>query len=48
MNKMKFLEKQKYKPFKWLRYIDDIFFIWTHGVVNIKQSWKIVTSFTLK
>ena len=25
------MEKQEYKPFTWLRYIDDIFFIWTDG-----------------
>ena len=27
----KFLETQSKKPLIWLRYIDDIFFIWTHG-----------------
>ena len=27
----KFLETQDKKPLIWLRYIDDIFFIWTHG-----------------
>ena len=26
-----FLETQDKKPLIWLRYIDDIFFIWTHG-----------------
>ena len=26
-----FLKKQQLQPFIWLRYIDDIFFIWTHG-----------------
>ena len=26
-----FLETQRDKPFWWVRYIDDIFFIWTHG-----------------
>ena len=25
------------KPIKWLRYIDDIFFIWTHGADELKQ-----------
>ena len=25
-----FLKTQKLQPFVWLRYIDDIFFIWTH------------------
>ena len=27
----KFLKTQTYKPLVWFRYIDDIFFIWTHG-----------------
>ena len=26
-----FLESQIYKPLIWFRYIDDVFFIWTHG-----------------
>ena len=26
-----FLETQEIKPFVWFRYIDDVFFIWTHG-----------------
>ena len=26
-----FLQTQDHQPFLWLRYIDDIFFIWTHG-----------------
>ena len=26
-----FLKSQELQPFLWLRYIDDIFFIWTHG-----------------
>ena len=30
-----FLEKLKYKPFTWLRYID-IFFTWTHGEDQLK------------
>ena len=27
----KFLETQSLQPLIWLRYIDDVFFIWTHG-----------------
>ena len=27
----KFLQSQSLQPLVWLRYIDDIFFIWTHG-----------------
>ena len=26
-----FLETQQLQPLVWFRYIDDIFFIWTHG-----------------
>ena len=26
-----FLKTQKHKPLVWFRYIDDVFFIWTHG-----------------
>ena len=31
----KFLENQNLKPLVWFRYIDDIFFIWTHGEENL-------------
>ena len=31
----KFLEGQQLQPLVWLRYIDDIFFIWTHGGENL-------------
>ena len=31
-----FLEKLKYKPFTWLRYIDDIFFTSIHGEDKLK------------
>ena len=27
----KFLQSQSLQPLVWFRYIDDIFFIWTHG-----------------
>ena len=32
-----FLKIQDYQPFLWLRYIDDIFFIWTQVEKNCKQ-----------
>ena len=32
-----FLETQTLKPFVWLHYIDDIFFIWTHSEVELKE-----------
>ena len=31
-----FLERQTDKPFWWVRYIDDIFFIWTYGQKKLK------------
>ena len=30
-----FLQTQRFKPLVWLRYTDDIFFIWTHGEENL-------------
>ena len=32
-----FLKSQELQPFLWLRCIDDIFFIWTHGEENLTQ-----------
>ena len=49
MHKMEgeLLEKQKYKPFTWLRYIDDIFFIWTHGEDKLKTFLENINQFHL-
>ena len=33
----KILEKVDNKPYLWLRYIDDIFFIWEHGGGKVKE-----------
>ena len=33
----KFIESQQNKPLVWFRYIDDIFFIWTHGKEKLKS-----------
>ena len=33
----KFLENQNLKPLVWFRYIDDIFFIWTHSEENLRN-----------
>ena len=33
----KFLENQNLKPSVWFRYIDDIFFIWTHGEESLRK-----------
>ena len=32
-----FLKTQELQPFVWLRYIDDILFIWTHGEAELKK-----------
>ena len=32
-----FLKTQELQPFVWLRYIDGIFFIWTHGEAELKK-----------
>ena len=33
----KFLQTEKFQPLVWFRYIDDIFFIWTHGESSLKN-----------
>ena len=35
--KTDFLKMQELQPFVWLRYIDDIFFIWTYGEAELKK-----------
>ena len=42
-----FLEKQEYKPFTWLRYKDDVFFISTHGEDKLKTFLKNLNQFDL-
>ena len=39
MNQVKseFLKTQTHQPLVWFRYIDDIFFIWTHGQDKLEQ-----------
>ena len=32
-----FPKSQELQPFLWLRYIDNIFFIWTHGEEKLTQ-----------
>ena len=34
--KSKFLEPQSLQPLIWFRYVDDVFFIWTHGEENLQ------------
>ena len=40
-----FLKKCKYKPEVWLRYIDDIFMVWTHGEEKLKDFLKELNIF---
>ena len=35
-----FLKSQELQPFLWLRYIDDIFFTWTHGTQELDSDFK--------
>ena len=32
-----FLKTQKLQPFVWFRYIDDVFFIWSHGKEELER-----------
>ena len=42
----KFLEMQSKTPLIWSRYIDDIFFIWTHGEQELERFFKDLKNFT--
>ena len=42
-----FLEKQRLKPWVWLRYIDDTFFVWTHGENKLDEFFELLNSFHL-
>ena len=35
-----FLQTQSFKPLLWLRFIDDMFFKWTHGEENLQNFMK--------
>ena len=43
--KTKFLETQILKALVWFRYIDDIFFIWTHGEEKLEKFMEDFNSF---
>ena len=43
--KIDFLKTQKLQPFVWFRYIDDVFFIWTHGKEELESFIKELNSF---
>ena len=40
-----FLKTQDLQPFIWLRYIDDTFFIWTHGEAELKRFMEKLNQF---
>ena len=40
-----FLKTLKLQPFVWFRYIDDVFFIWTHGKEELKNFMKELNNF---
>ena len=40
-----FLRTQELQPFVWLRYIDNIFLIWTHGESELKKFTEGLNSF---
>ena len=41
-----FLKTQILQPFLWFRYIDDVFFIWTHGKKKLESFMKELNSFS--
>ena len=44
---LEYLTSQHRQPFLWLRYIDDIFFTWTHGKEKHVQFHNNLIIFTL-
>ena len=40
-----FLKTQELQPFVWLRYIDNIFFIWMHGEAELKKFMERLNNF---
>ena len=42
-----FLKIQELQPFVWLRYIDNIFFIWTNGEAELKKFMEGLNNFLL-
>ena len=42
----KFLDTQEFKPLIWFRYIDDVFFIWTHDKEKLEEFLKILITTT--
>ena len=40
-----FLKSQELQPFLWLRYIRDIFLIWTHGTQDLDSFLNVLNKF---
>ena len=45
MDEVEFLKSQELQPFLWLRYIDNIFFIWTHEEEKLTQFLNQLNNF---
>ena len=47
MDKLKsdFLKSQEFTPLLWYRYIDDMFFIWTHGEEKLASFLNVLNSY---
>ena len=41
----KIFQQSLTKPYLWLRYLDDIFFIWTEGVEKLHEFYAFLNSF---
>ena len=48
MDEVEFLKSQELQPFLWLRYIDNIFFIWTHEEEKLTQFLNQLNNFHSK
>ena len=43
----KFFDTQEFKPLVWFRYIDDNFFIWTHGKEKLEEFLKDFNNYNI-
>ena len=39
------LKECEFKPWVWWRFVDDIFFIWLHGIERLQEFLKFIDSF---
>ena len=47
MDEKENLDTQEFKPLVWFRYIDDVFFIWTHGKEVLEEFLKDFSNYYL-